>query len=260
MERVRSKDGTPIACYRSGSGPTLILVHGTTADHSRWDRVLPALAQHFTVHTIDRRGRGGSGDANRYAIECEFDDVVAVVDSIGEPSYLLGHSYGGICALEAALLTTSIRKLILYEPAILLPGFQLYGPGMIARLEAMRDKGDREGVFTTYALDVVRMGMEDFARLRASPAWAARMAAALTIPRECRAQEAYSFLPERFASMTIPTLLLVGSESQPWLKAAAAAVNEGLPDSRIVVMPGQAHVAMETSPDLFVREVLAFLE
>ena len=35
---------------------------------------------------------------------------------LGEGVSVLGHSYGGICALEAALLTAGIRKLVLYEP------------------------------------------------------------------------------------------------------------------------------------------------
>jgi pimeloyl-ACP methyl ester carboxylesterase len=61
QERVISDDGTPIAYWRSGVGPPLVLVHGTAADHSRWTPVLPAFVQHFSVCTVDRRGRGGRG-------------------------------------------------------------------------------------------------------------------------------------------------------------------------------------------------------
>ena len=112
---VVSRDGTSIAVWQSGEGPPLVLIHGAAADHSRWAPVLPALEQRFTVFAVDRRGRGRSGDANDYALEREFDDVVAVVESAGEAVNVLGHSYGGICALEAALLTDRIRKLVLYE-------------------------------------------------------------------------------------------------------------------------------------------------
>lgn len=55
-----------------------------------------------TANAVERRGRGKSGDTKPYAIEREFDDVAAVVGSIGEPVSLLGHSSGGTCALEAA--------------------------------------------------------------------------------------------------------------------------------------------------------------
>src|SRR5690349_20970515 len=102
MGEIRSVDGTAIAYRRSGSGPPLVLVHGTSATPARWASVAPRLESHFTVYAVDRRGRGMSGDASSYAIEREFEDVAAVVLSIDGPVDLLGHSYGAICALEAA--------------------------------------------------------------------------------------------------------------------------------------------------------------
>jgi pimeloyl-ACP methyl ester carboxylesterase len=58
----------------------------------------------------------------------------------------------------------------------------------------------------------------------------------------------------------VPTLLLSGSESPAALRKAAEEVDEMLPDSRLVVMPGQGHAAMDTGTDLFTKEVLRFLE
>jgi pimeloyl-ACP methyl ester carboxylesterase len=95
MDTVQSKDGTLIAYGRSGKGPPLVLVYGTTADHTRWAPVLQPLEQRFTVIAIDRRGRGGSGDGAEYAIEREFEDVAAVADSLAEQVNLLGHSFWG---------------------------------------------------------------------------------------------------------------------------------------------------------------------
>ena len=69
LTRVSSVDGTEIACWTTGDGPPLVLVHGATADHTRWAPVLPHLEPHFTVHAIDRRGRGASGDAADYTAE-----------------------------------------------------------------------------------------------------------------------------------------------------------------------------------------------
>jgi len=111
VEQVVSRDGTSIAVWRTGAGPPLVLVHGAAAEHSRWAPVLPALGERFTVLAIDRRGRGRSGDADDYAIEREYEDVVAVVEWAGEDVDVLGHSYGGICALEAALATTGSESL-----------------------------------------------------------------------------------------------------------------------------------------------------
>jgi pimeloyl-ACP methyl ester carboxylesterase len=111
METITSRDGTRIAYARSGAGPPLILVHGTSAAATRWAPVVPALEEHFTVYAVDRRGRGESGDADDYAIEREFEDIAALIDATGGPANVLGHSFGG-CALEAGLRTENLHRLI----------------------------------------------------------------------------------------------------------------------------------------------------
>lgn len=260
MDTVISSDGTAIAFQRSGAGPPLVLVHGTSASHTRWRPVLPALEEHFTVWALDRRGRGDSGDASEYAIEREFEDVAAVLNAVGEPVYLLGHSYGAICALEAARLTGNVRKLVLYEPPIPIADAQLGDDAVIGRLQALLDEGDREAVVTTFFREVVGMPDAELSMFKASPAWSARVAAAHTLPRELWGLRAYRFAAERFADFQTPTLLLLGGDSPRGVERAARLVDEALPAGRIVVMPGQQHIAMDTAPDLFTHEVLAFLE
>jgi pimeloyl-ACP methyl ester carboxylesterase len=257
---VTSKDGTPIAYWRSGEGPPLVLVHGTTADHSRWAPVLPAFEQRLTVCAVDRRGRGGSGDSEGYALGREFEDLAAVVDSLREPVNLLGHSYGAVLALEAALLTRNVRKLVLYEPGMNVTGEEIYPPGFIDRLDALLEAGDRDAVISTMFRDLVGMPQEEVEYLRSLPAWQQRVKAAHTVPRELRADEAYRFDPERFGDLGVPTLMLEGSDSPAFLKAADKAVDETLPICRIVVMDGQGHAAMDTGTELFTTEVLRFLE
>ena len=257
-EKVVSKDGTPIAFWRSGQGPPLVLVHGTAADHTRWKPVLPTLEDHFTVYAIDRRGRGGSGDSSEYAIEREFEDVASVVGSIREPVNLLGHSYGALCSLEAALLTSNVRKLVLYEPPVR-AGVDLYPSGTIRRLEALLDAGDRGELVTTFMGEIAKVRPDDLRLLQSLPAWKARLAAAHTIPREMRADEDYFFDPQRFKMLTTPTLLLVGGDSPRFVKVASAAVYAALPDAKIAAMPRQQHAAMDTGTELFTTEVLRFL-
>ena len=248
-----------MAYQRSGSGAPLVLVHGTGGFSTRWKPILPALEKYFTVYAVDRRGRGESGDGSNYAIEREFDDVAAVVDPIGNGVDLLGHSFGAVCALETGLRTSHLRKLILYEPPLALVGLSIYLEGIVDRLRAQLDSGDRRGVLTTFFHEVVRMPAHEFELFQLSPAFPARIAAAHTLPRELRVHEAYQFKPERFKTLNVPTLLLLGGDSPSFSKAAIEAVNGALPNSRIVVLPGQQHIAMDTAPDLFVREVLAFL-
>ena len=259
-ETVTSKDGTTIAYWRSGHGETLVLVHGTTADHSRWAPVLQKFEKHFSVCAVDRRGRGGSGDPDDYALEREFEDVAAVVDSFGEPAFLVGHSYGALCALEASLLARNVRKLVLYEPPIDVTDEKINPPGLIDRLEALLGAGEREEVVATMLREAAGVPPEVVEYMRSLPAWRARVAAAHTIPRELRAQEAHRFDPERFGSLEVPTLLLVGGESPSAFEKAAEIVSEALPNSSIVVMEGQEHVAIDTATDLFTTEVFRFLE
>jgi pimeloyl-ACP methyl ester carboxylesterase len=180
-EAVVSEDGTPIAVWRSGEGPPLVMVHGAAADHSRWAPVLPALEERFTVLAIDRRGRGRSGDADDYALEREYEDVAAVVECAGGDVSVLGHSYGGICALEAGLLTDRIRKLILYEAPM---GFLVSPPHVVQRLEALLEAGQRDELVAYFMQEVAGLSSEQVELLRSLPAWEARLAVADTIPRE----------------------------------------------------------------------------
>jgi pimeloyl-ACP methyl ester carboxylesterase len=236
----------------------LVLVHGTTADQARWAPVLPALREHFTVYACDRRGRGASGDGPSYAIEREFEDVAAVVDGIGGPVDLLGHSYGALCSLEAAVLARSLRRLVLYEPPIP-AGIPITPPGVVDRLQALLDAGDKDGVVAVFMSEVPRVPPGQLERMRTLPAWRARVAAAATIPRELRAHDRYSFAEEKFHELKVPVLLLLGGESPPFFRAALESVQAAVPTARLVVLPGQKHVAIDTAPDLFAREVIAFL-
>ena len=234
-----------------------MLVHGTSSDHTRWAKVLPSLEERFTVFAVDRRGRGASGDADEYAIEREFEDVTAVVEALGEPVTLVGHSYGGICALEAALETSAIRRLVLYEPPLPV-GVEIYVPGMLDRLEELLDEGEREAVVTTFMTDVVQMPAEELELYRSQPGWDARVEGAYTVVREVRAHDGYRFDPERWRELAVPTLLLLGADSPPIFATPIEVLAATLPNATLRVLPGQQHVAMVTAPKLFVEELLNF--
>jgi pimeloyl-ACP methyl ester carboxylesterase len=261
-QSVWSADRTRIAFERCGDGEPLVLVHGTSADRTRWAGVVPLFEPHFTVYAVDRRGRGDSGDSgdsadSGYAIEREFEDVTAVVDRIDQPVTLLGHSYGAICCLEAALQTAHVRRLILYEPPIPV-GAEIYAPGVIERLQTALNRGDREALLSAFITEIVGARPDQLERLRSMPSWEARLAAAHTLVREVRADESYVFRGERWSTFETPTLLLVGGDSPTFFGAATRAVKAALPRATLAVMPGQQHAAMDTAPELFVSEVLRF--
>ncbi len=255
MEKIRSKDGTLIAYERSGEGPPL----GAGAWHTCLARALGqhirVLAKHYTVYAIDRRGRGESGDTKPYALEREFEDVAAVVDSIGPRVSVLGHSYGALCVLEASLLTANMRAIVAYEP----PPAPV-PQGLMERIQASLDAGDREEAVITFVRELVRMPPHEIEKWRASPIFPTRLAAVHTIPREFHAvEEVYRFEPERFKNMDVPTLMLLGGDSPAFAHRNVEDWHKALPDSRIVVMPGQQHIAMDTAPELFVQAVTDFL-
>lgn len=173
LEHAKSSDGTRLGYRRSGQGPPLVLVHGTTSAHWSFRFIVPTLVDRFTVYALDRRGRGESGDRADYAIEREFEDLAAVVDSIDEPAILFGHSYGATVALGAALVGRNLHKLILYEPA---PGLSAVPTAEIERIEDLVARGERDEA-VVHAFGVFGMTPEEVEQMRASPTWPARVAA-----------------------------------------------------------------------------------
>ncbi len=259
MHTVQSRDGTTIAYKKSGSGPPLVLIHGSTADHTRWNSILPDLEKRFIVYAVDRRGRGYSGDSDSYSLEREFEDVAAVVEAAGSQVNLLGHSFGALCAMDAALRTDRLNKLILYEPVFPVDGVRLYDPGARENLEELSKHGDTEKLLVSFFRDIVKMSEKDIRILQNEPVWQARLAAAHTLVREM-ADEDYQFDSARFHKLDVPTLLLVGEKSPPFLQKPTEKLAAALPDSQVVVLPGQGHAAMSTAPDMFVKEVVNFLD
>lgn len=258
MGKVISKDGTEISFLRKGTGPPLILVHGTTAEHSRWLPIIPYFEKQFTVYAVDRRGRGGSGDSDDYNITKEVEDIIAVINSIAEPAFILGHSYGGLVVLETSLHTDRIKRMILYEPP-LPAGIPLYPPGTIEKMQSLIDSNNNEAALEVMLKEVVKMPDYEFEKYRHLPAYKRRIEIAHTIPREITVELVYTFKPEKFAGMMTPTLLLLGGDSPAVFHEMTKLVHTILPDSRIVTMTGQQHIAMDTNTELFVEEVKKFL-
>jgi pimeloyl-ACP methyl ester carboxylesterase len=251
---ARSIDGTRVAAHVSGDGPALLVVHGIAGDATRWTLVRPRLAERFTVYAMDRRGRGASQDAAIHSIALEAEDVAALVRAIGGDVFVLGHSYGGLVALEAARIEPRIARLMVYEPYFW--ATPLTAPSEpTLRYARMLEAGDRAEVLETFCREIVQMSDKDVARMRAHPSWDARVACAHTLVREMGAVEQHRF---DASNLRMPLRMLVGSESPAFLKDATERLHGKVPGSDVVVLPGQSHIAMDTAPDLFVSEVLAF--
>jgi pimeloyl-ACP methyl ester carboxylesterase len=257
---VPSGDGTEIGVWTSGTGPPLVMVHGSMADHTALARLVPLLEPRFTVHAVDRRGRGASGDAPEYAIEREYDDLAAVVSSAarrsGGPVTLYGHSFGATCALGAVLRSPDVGRLVLYEPA--LRGVFDHPAGFLDRITALVTAGRPEDALEMAMRQRVGATAGDVAALRALPSWASRVAAAGAVPRELHLDATLAFDPSAYAGCTTPTLLLLGEQSPAGQRSVVRSIDAALPDSRVVELPGQGHLAQVAAPHLVAEALVGF--
>ena len=253
---VRSRDGTRIAVECAGAGPSLLIVHGGAGDRTRWTPLLPLFASHFTVCAMDRRGHGQSEPGPDYRLTKEFEDVAAVANSRPGSVCVLGHSFGGLCALEAAFLTDKISKLVLYEP----PLQDLDHTAVADRMEESIHRGDREQALVTFLREIVMLSPPEVDTMKRQASWRDRVSGIDVQIREIRATNEYRFDPTRMRTLRLPTLLLTGANTaSPQLKQAINSLVDTLPRRTLVVFEGQEHDAMDQIPQQFAETVTKFL-
>jgi pimeloyl-ACP methyl ester carboxylesterase len=159
--------------------------------------------------------------------------------------------------MEVSAAVRNLAKVVLYEPMIPVAG-PITPPQLVDRVQTLSDAGEREEALTTFCRDIVRMPEMEVERARMLPSWSARIAAVHTIPRELREVNKYVLNSERFSRIAIPVLLLLGGDSPAFVSEGINAVHAAIPSSRVTIMPGQRHIAMDTAPAVFLREVIGF--
>jgi pimeloyl-ACP methyl ester carboxylesterase len=256
MQRITSPAGATVSYEKYGSGPPLVLLHGAFSDHkTNWEFVKPLFEKQFTVYAIARRGRGETDATEGHSLEDESRDVVAVIQSIGESVFLLGHSYGAQTALAAAAkVPDRVRKLVLYEAA----WPRVVGKEDLARLEELAQAGDWEGLAVTFFRDRLSVPVEELDELRATELWPSIIADAEASLGDLRALSRYDFKAERFRELRVPVMLQIGTESPRDLYVTDALATV-LPNVRIEELPGQAHEGMTTAPKMYAEVVSRFL-
>jgi pimeloyl-ACP methyl ester carboxylesterase len=119
---VESRDGTRIGYWKTGRGPAIVLVHGSMESSRSHTLLAQALADEFTVYLLDRRGRGLSGPPRPdHCARTEVEDVDAVLTVAGA-EFAFGVSAGGAVVLEAARTLPVLRRVAVYEPALVMEG------------------------------------------------------------------------------------------------------------------------------------------
>jgi pimeloyl-ACP methyl ester carboxylesterase len=147
---ILSPDGTRISYLSVGEGPSVIVIPGALSMATGYAAFAQKLAEHFTVHTIERRGRGLSGpQGDDYSIVKEREDVLALQQETGA-RLLVGHSYGGLVALEVARNNPVLTKIAVYEPGVSINGSIPMGwmPGYERKLA----QKDNAGAFVEFII------------------------------------------------------------------------------------------------------------
>jgi pimeloyl-ACP methyl ester carboxylesterase len=256
---VRSADGVVLGARVSGAGSPMVLVHGTTGDKDAWVRVEPFLSGRHTVWVYDRRGRGDSADHDDYALDREVDDVLAVVAAAAreERVHLVGHSYGAICALEAAARDDSrLMSLTLYEP----PFHVGTAARAFERAKGQLRSGDIDGALVTFLTDIAALSDEEVAMMRSVDAvWQRRRDVVGTVAREIDAARRLGWVPERYRSVGVRTQLLVGELTGSDVYVSGSDLVAGMPTASAVTLEGQRHAALVTAPELLANAVLRFV-
>jgi pimeloyl-ACP methyl ester carboxylesterase len=261
VSTATSKDGTSIAYDRSGTGSALILVGGMfeqRAMDSETARLaaFPLLKQHFSVFHYDRRGRGDSTDTQPYAVEREIEDVEALIDAAGGEAFVFGISSGAALAFEAALaLGDKVKKLAMYEApynddADARQAWKQFRTQLDELLAAGRH-GDAVAAF----IMLTGASADQVEGLREYPMWPMWEALAPTIAYDAAAVGEDASVPtERAGKLSVPALIMDGSETYPFMHVSAVALANAMPHAQHRTLEGQTHeVAAEAIAPVLVE-------
>jgi pimeloyl-ACP methyl ester carboxylesterase len=248
IRHVTSADGTQVAYRAYGEGDPIVLVHGSGTSSGDWLFALPFLRERFTVVTMDRRGRGESGDGPDYSMEAEAGDILAVLDAT-DAQLLVGHSYGALCSIVAAERTDRLRRLVLYEPPIAVRDAR------VPDLEELIARGDLDAAMEGF-LRAAGAPAEQLEMIRASPAWPVLLDAVPMLPRELRASGGWRNPSGPFH---VPTLYLLGADTRsPVYLDGLDELQTAFADIRTERIEGQRHIAHVFAAERFAGLVTDF--
>jgi pimeloyl-ACP methyl ester carboxylesterase len=246
MRTVTSKDGTRIAFDQLGEGPVVILVDGAL-QYRAFDQGMAQLADllalQFTVIHYDRRGRGDSTDIQPNALEREIEDIESLIDEAGGAAFLFGVSSGAALALETAVkLGNKVGKLAMYEAPynddeMAQQAWREYRRDLKEIVAAGRG-GDAVGRF----MMLVGMPADQVEGMHQHPMWPLREDVGLTLEYDAAAMGEDSSVPaERAARVVVPTLVMNGSDSFPFMSVTAKTLVNVIPHAQQCTLEGQTH-------------------
>jgi len=249
----------PTAYFReAGTGTGVVCVHSSASSSGQWRPLMDRLADRFRVLAVDLYGCGKTppwpGDRT-ITLADEAALLEPVFHAAGEPLHLIGHSYGGAIALRAALANPGrLRSLVLFEPvlfAVLLAEDPLQPAAR--EITAVRDdttasvnKGDLEASAERFVDYWMGPGTWSRTPELRRPAAARAMA---KVKAEWQATFTEPTPLSTFASLDVPTLFIVGSESPASSRGVARLLTNTLPRVTTMEIDGVGHMGPVTHPD-----------
>lgn len=260
-------EGTILEYVDIGSGPPVILIHGSISDYREWSKQKEALAKHHRVIAYSRRYHWPNSPPGKDAdatVRRQAEDLAGIIKSLGlGPSALVGHSYGGAVAVYFALQHPElVRALVLLEPPISgALGVDAEGKDVVKERQTLRDEmmkafasGDAERVVKTYMARVAP-GEYDNATPEARNIYIVNAPAFeldFTAPRQ-------PLSCEDLQRITAPALVLTGGRSAAGLQQVAAGVARCLKNGSVLKLPQATHHMQLDHPEEVNDAVLGFL-
>ncbi len=263
-DTVKIKNGLDMFYKTSGIGfIPVVCIHGYSLSSATWDKIPALLPARYRFYSIDLRGFGDSGKPDTgYTYRDMADDVVQFLDAMHlEKAILAGHSMGGMILQHfAALHPERVSALILSNTfAMNIPpkGMREF---VQKRIDGYGTKKENKTVFTKTmpiyfdASNLSPGDVEKFVEVG--------LKASNTALQEMLKQ-IYTAPPmpaEQYAKIKTPTLIIIGSHDPYADMKQAVPINDGIENSKIVVVSHSGHTPMWERPEVWVDEVVGFLE
>ena len=247
-----------------GAGPAVVLLHAGVADHRMWRDQIAALQDRFHVIAYDRREYGRTDSPDEPFLH--IDDLSQVLSQLDvQSAILVGCSQGGRVAIDFALAEPGrVPALVLVSTAITGAPAAPVPAGVEAlsdALDAAEEAGDLDRVNAIEAHLWLDGPLSEEGRISGPlrNLFLDMNGVALRkpeIPKERFPPDAY----DRLAELKMPVLLISGDLDFDYVRARHAHLARTVPNAEAVEMPGTAHLPSLEQPDVFNRQVLAFLE
>ncbi|UGS36422.1 alpha/beta fold hydrolase [Capillimicrobium parvum] len=249
-------NGTRLFHRTSGEGPDVVLIHGLGASHAFWyPKVAAELARHHRVTAYDLRGHGRSAmPASGYGAAAWVADLEGLLDALGiRGAQLVGHSWGGLIALETALRAPRRVAAIVVADSRLVPARRR--PGRDALDHRSLERLARAGTAPPAAAGGAFRPFGGWGMGRRSAQRWLDLLAATSAEREL---ERPGFATTaQLSGVRQPALAIYGERS--FALASGRRLADTVPDCRLVVLPRVGHFHPAVSPDAFLASVDGFL-